>query len=74
MQPLWLGDAVTLDGQLYVPGYERQYFVDPRTGADAPETATAIARAQVLDIRSLGEDFIWVGTERTGTVVLQRAS
>lgn len=74
MQPLWLGDAVTLDGHLYVPGYERQYFVDPRTGADAPETATAIARSQMLDIRPLGEDFIMVGAERFGTVVLQRAS
>lgn len=74
MQPLWLGDAVTLDGQLYLPGYQRQYFVDPRSGEDAPETAAAIARSQMLDIRSLGEDFVMVGTERYGTVVLQRAS
>ncbi|MGP4915446.1 outer membrane protein assembly factor BamB family protein [Brachybacterium tyrofermentans] len=71
-QPLWLNSAVAVDGKLFLPGTDREYMVDARTGERSGELATAMADAHVEDISAVGEDSLLVTTREYGSVILQR--
>lgn len=71
-EPLWLNSAVAVDGKLFLPGTDREYMVDARTGKRSDELATAMADAHVDDISAVGEDSLLVTTREYGSVILQR--
>lgn len=71
-QPLWLHEAVSVDGHLFLPGYKRDHMVDARTGEAEDELAAAMVDARVADATALGEDMLLVETWDYGHVILRK--
>ncbi|MGP9536615.1 outer membrane protein assembly factor BamB family protein [Brachybacterium sp. AOP43-C2-M15] len=71
-QALWLYEAISLDGNLFLPGHPNNYMVDARTGEADDDLATTMIDARIEDVSTLGEDMLLVTTLDYGHVILQK--
>lgn len=71
-QPLWLHQAVQVDDAVYLPGNDREYFVDAQAGKPVGEGASALGKARVTDFAEVGDDFVLVQTQDYGYTLMQR--